>query len=145
VIVVDADLLIYAYDAGSVGHEKSRAWLEETLSGREPVGIPWQSLAAFLRVMTNPKLYDRRYSLDEAMVIVESWMAQSNVRILAPGEDHWSQFRRMMLGGSASGPLISDAEIAALTIEYGGVLHTADRDFARFPGLRWVNPLEATG
>jgi hypothetical protein len=91
--------------------------------------------------MTNPKLYDRRYSLDEAMVIVESWMAQSNVRILAPGEDHWSQFRRMMLGGSASGPLISDAEIAALTIEYGGVLHTADRDFARFPGLRWVNPL----
>jgi hypothetical protein len=141
VIVVDANLLIYAYDTGSVRYEKSRSWLEEALSGREPVGLPWQSLAAFLRVMTNPKLYDRRYSLDEATEIVESWTAQSNVRLLAPAEDHWSQFRGMILGGSASGPLISDAELAALTVEYGGLLHTADRDFARFPGLRWVNPL----
>jgi hypothetical protein len=141
VIVVDANLLIYAYDTGSVRHEASRAWLEEALSGREPVGLPWQSVAAFLRVMTNPKLYDRRYSLGEATGIVETWMAQSSVRILAPAEDHWLQFRTMILNGSASGPLVSDAEIAALTIEYGGVLHTADRDFARFPGLRWVNPL----
>jgi hypothetical protein len=86
-------------------------------------------------------LYDRRYALDEATGIIEAWMAQSNVRILALAEGHWLQFRAMILAGSASGPLISDAEIAALTIEYGGVLHTADRDFARFPGLRWVNPL----
>ena len=141
-IVVDANLLIYAYDTGSVRYEAGRAWLEETLSGREPVGLPWLSLAAFLRVMTNPKLYERRYSLDEATGILEAWMAQSNVRILAPAEDHWLQFRTMILDGSASGPLISDAEIAALTIEHGGVLHTVDRDFARFPGLRWVNPLQ---
>ncbi len=62
--------------------------------------------------------------------------------MLAPGERHWSLFRQMLLGGKASGPLTTDAELAALTIECGGVLYTTDRDFARFPGLRWVNPLE---
>jgi uncharacterized protein len=140
-IVVDANLLIYAYDTASAQHEKSRAWLEEVFSEIELVGLPWQSLAAFLRVMTNPKLHGRQYNLNEASDIVESWMARSNVRILAPGDDHWLQFRKMIVEGQAAGPMISDAELAALTIEYGGVLHTADRDFARFSGLRWMNPL----
>ena len=140
-IVVDANLLIYAYDKASPHYEKSCSWLEEVLSGRDPVGLPWQSIAAFLRVMTNPKLHGRQYSLNEGTEIVDDWMAQSNVRILTPADDHWLQFRRIIMEGSASGRLISDAELAALTIEYGGVLHTTDRDFARFPGLRWVNPL----
>jgi toxin-antitoxin system PIN domain toxin len=141
VIVVDANLLIYAYDKASPRYEKSRSWLEDALSGLDVVGLPWQSIAAFLRVMTNPKLHGRQYSLDEATEIVDAWMAQSNIRILTPSDDHWFHFRRMMLEGSASGSLASDAEIAALTIENGGVLHTVDRDFARFPGLHWVNPL----
>ncbi len=140
-IVVDANLLIYAYDTASLQHGKSRAWLEEALSGLELVGLPWQSVAAFLRVMTNPKLHGRQYVLNEATDLVESWIARSNVRILGPGDDHWVQFRRMIVEGQAAGPLISDAELAALTNEYGGVLYTADRDFARFPGLRWNNPL----
>lgn len=139
--MVDANLLIYAYDTASAQHEKSRAWLEEVFSDIELVGLPWQSLAAFLRVMTNPKLHGRQYSLNEASGIVESWMARSNVRILAPGDDHWLQFRKVIVEGQASGPLVSDAQLAAVTIEYGGVLHTTDRDFARFPGLRWKNPL----
>ena len=140
-IVVDANLLIYAYDTASLHYEKSRDWLEGVFSGIEPTALPWQSVAAFLRVMTNPKLHGRQYSLNEAGDIIQDWMAQSNVRILAPSDDHWVQFRRMMVEGQASGPLISDAELAALTIEYGGVLYTTDRDFARFPGLRWKNPL----
>ena len=140
-IVVDANLLIYAYDTASRVYEKSRDWLEDAFSGADAVGLPWQSIAAFLRVMTNPKLHGRQYSLTEATEIVEAWLAQSQVRILTPTDDHWAQFRRMILEGSASGPLASDAELAALTLEYGGVLYTADRDFARFPGLRWVNPL----
>ena len=139
-IVVDANLLIYAYDTASPRCKESRAWLEEVLSGAEPVGLPWQSVAAFLRVVTNPKLRGRQYSLNEAATIVEDWMAQSRVRILTPTDEHWLQFRKMIFDGNASGPLVSDAELAALTIEYGGVLHTTDRDFARFPGLRWVNP-----
>jgi predicted nucleic acid-binding protein len=73
--------------------------------------------------------------------VVEEWLQQPNVQVLAPGDQHWSVLRRMILEGRASGPLVRDAQIAALTIEFGGVLHTADRDFARFPGLRWKNPL----
>lgn len=140
-IVIDANLLIYAYDTAAPLHEKSVAWLEDALSGTDPMGLPWQSIAAFLRVMTNPKLRGRQYDRKEAAEIIEAWMAQPNVLILIPTDQHWPQFRRMILDGSASGPLISDAQIAALTVEYGGVLYTADRDFARFPGLRWVNPL----
>jgi hypothetical protein len=141
VIVVDANLLIYSYDKSSPHYEKSRSWLEDALSDVEIVGLPWQSVGAFLRVMTNPKLHGRQYSLNEAAEIVDAWMGQGNVRVLTPTDDHWFQFRRMIIEGTASGSLAGDAEIAALTIEYGGVLHTADRDFARFPGLRWVNPL----
>lgn len=140
-IVVDANLLIYAYDTAAPRHEKSRVWLEEGFSGLELIGLPWQSITAFLRVMTNPKLHGRGYSVDEATEIIESWIARSNVRILSPGDDHWRYFRKMIVDGQAMGPLISDAELAALTVEYGGVLHTNDRDFARFPGLRWQNPL----
>jgi hypothetical protein len=141
VIVVDANLLIYAYDTAALQYEKARGWVEEAFSSIEPVGIPWQSVAAFLRVMTNPKLHGRQYTANEAAGIIEDWMARPNVRILSAADDHWRQFRRMIVDGSATGPLVSDAEIAALTVEYGGVLYTADRDFARFPGLRLKNPL----
>ncbi len=82
-----------------------------------------------------------RVPLTAAVEAVEDWLESPNVQILVPGDKHWSVFRRMVIEGQAPGPLVSDAEIAALTIEFGGVLHTADRDFARFPGLRWVNPL----
>lgn len=78
----------------------------------------------------------------EAAYEVEEWLAQPSVRILVPGDGHWTILRRMVIEGQASGTLVSDAEVAALTIEYGGVLYSADRDFARFPGLRWKNPLE---
>lgn len=78
------------------------------------------------------------------MQTVEEWLAQPNVRVLTPGDRHWGLLRRIILEASASGPLVSDAELATLTIEHGGVLHTADRDFARFPGLRWTNPLIMT-
>lgn len=140
-IVIDANLLIYAYDLASADHKKSLVWLENVLSGAETVGLPWQSLSAFLRVTTNRRLAGRRVAVEQAVQIVEEWLQQPNVQMLVPGDQHWSVLRRMILEGRASGPLVSDAQIAALTIEYGGVLHTADRDFARFPGLRWKNPL----
>jgi len=141
VIVIDANLLIYSYDVNSAEHQESRSWLEAVLSGTESVGVPWQCICAFIRVVTNRGLAGMRVPLKDAISVVEDWLQSSNVRILLPGEQHWSVFRRMVIEGQASGVLVSDAEIAALTIECGGVLHTADRDFARFPGLRWVNPL----
>ena len=140
-IVVDANLLIYSYDVRSADHKKSVAWLEEVLSGDETVGLPWQSVTAFLRVVTNRRLPGVRATVEQALLAVEEWLREPNVQMLSSGDQHWSVLRRMIVDGQASGALVSDAEIAALTVEYGGVLHTADRDFARFPGLRWVNPL----
>ena len=140
-IVIDANLLIYSYDRDSAHHKKSLAWLEEVLSGAEAVGLPWQSVSAFLRVITNRRLPKMRVSVEQAVQVVEEWLQQPNVRILVPGDQHWSVFRQMIVQGRASGALVSNAEIAALTTEYGGVLYTADRDFARFPGLRWKDPL----
>jgi toxin-antitoxin system PIN domain toxin len=142
VIVCDANLLIDSYNTGSARHAEARAWLEEIFSGTHMVGLPWQAASAFLRVMTNKKLPGERFSLAQATQIVDLWLARTNVRVLVPGDHYWPLFRRMVIEGQASGSLVSDAEIAALTLEYGGVLYTADRDFARFPGLRWKNPLE---
>ena len=141
-IVLDANLLIYSYNSGSSHHAGARAWLENTLSSIEVVGLPWQAVSAFLRVMTNPKLPAERFDLEQAARIVDLWLAHPNVQVLTPGAGYWPLFRRMVIEGRAAGPRVSDAEIAALTMEYGGVLYTADRDFARFPGLRWKNPLE---
>lgn len=140
-IVIDANLLIYAYDLESSSHAKSRTWLEKTLSDGDAVGLPWQTISAFLRVLTNRKLPGSRLAVKHAIQIVEDWLEQPNVQIIEAGDRHWSLFRRMIIEGQASGPLVSDAHLAALTIEYGGVLHTADLDFARFPGLRWMNPI----
>ena len=140
-IVLDANLLIYAYDSGASQHRKARAWVEEAFSGTDAVGLPWQAIYAFLRFMTNRRLPGTRFTAQQASQIVDGWLEQPNVRVLAPEDRHWFLLRRMLVEGQASGALVSDAVIAALTMECGGVLHTADRDFARFPGLRWVNPL----
>lgn len=141
-IVIDVNILLYAHSVPSPRQEKARTWLESALSSDEPVGLPWQVISAFLRIVTNPKLPGLSRSREAAMGTVDEWLAQPNVRVLTPGDGHWRLFRRMVMEGQAAGDLVSDAQIAALTIEYGGVLHTADRDFARFPGLRWVNPLQ---
>jgi toxin-antitoxin system PIN domain toxin len=140
-IVVDANLLIYSYDTDAIDHVKSSAWVAKVFSGTEPVGLPWQTVTAFLRVVTNRRLPGKRVTLQEAIVAVEEWLEQPNVRILAPGENHWPLLKQLIVEGAASGPLVTDAQLAALATEYGGVLYTADQDFARFPGLQWVNPL----
>ena len=140
-IVIDANLLLCAYDPASPHHGNARSWIEQTFSGNEAIGIPWLSVAAFLRIATNAKLPGQGVAFDRAAQVVDEWLGQPNVRLLAPGERHWPLFRQMITDGQARGPLVSDAQLAALTIEHGGVLHTTDRDFARFPGLRWTNPI----
>ena len=142
-IVLDANLLLYAYDSDSQQHAKARAWIEQTFSNGTPVGLPWQTVTAFLRIVTNPRLSGKRFTPEEAIQIVDQWLTQPNVSLLPAGEQHWSLLRQMIKDGQTRGPMISDADLAALTIEYGGVLHTTDRDFARFPALRWTNPLES--
>jgi toxin-antitoxin system PIN domain toxin len=142
VIVLDANILLYAYDGSSPQHMKARDWLEQVLSGTDPVGLPWQTVSAFMRILTNLRLPGPRFAIGEVVEVVDGWFDQPNVQALTPGDGHWTLFRQMVAGGQASGPLVSDAHLAALTLEYGGVLHTTDRDFGRFPGLRWKNPLQ---
>jgi uncharacterized protein len=141
VIVIDANLLLYAYSAPTTKQEKALTWLEATFSSGDSVGLSWQVISAFIRIASNPKLPQLRRPVEEVARRVDQWLEQPSVRVLVPGDNHWNIFRQMIVEGQASGDLVSDAQIAALTIEYGGVLHTTDRDFARFPGLRWTNPL----
>lgn len=140
-IVLDANLLLYAYDIACAEHKRARAWLEDIFSAPEPVGLPWQTVSAFLRIHTDPRLPGDRFTMEQAVLVVDQWTILPNVQFFAPGARHWFQFRRLLIEGKVRGPMTTDAELAALTIEYGGVLHTTDRDFARFQGLRWTNPL----
>lgn len=141
-ILVDANLLLYAYHARAEQHRAARAWLEATLSGSELVRFPWLALWAFLRITTSPRVFERPLSPGEATAAVSSWLAQPVAAVLEPSERYWEILGGLMREGQVAGPLVTDAAIAALAIEHGATLHTTDRDFARFPGLKWCNPLQ---
>jgi toxin-antitoxin system PIN domain toxin len=141
VILVDANLLLYAYDANSREHARAKAWLEDVLSRTEQVGFAWVTILAFLRIATNPRALASPLPPDEAVSIVESWLAQPCVVLVSPGERHGSILGPMLARDQVRGPLVMDAHLAALALEQGAVLATHDRDFARFDGLRTVMPL----
>jgi toxin-antitoxin system PIN domain toxin len=141
-IAPDANLLVYAYEASSPFYSKARIWFERILSANEPVGIPVLCLHAFLRFVTNPRIVESPLALPDAIALTNSWLALPQVRILHPGERHWRILQQLSTEVRLSGAQITDAAIAAIAIEYGATVHTNDRDFARFPGLRWQNPLE---
>lgn len=140
-ILVDANLLLYAYHPRSEHHEASRTWLDGVLSRSELVRFAWQTLWAFLRISTNPRVFERPLTISEAEATVASWLAQPPVGILEPSDRHWDILRGLMREGQTTGPLIMDAVLASIAIEHGATLHTTDRDFSRFPGLSWKNPL----
>ncbi len=140
-IVLDANLLVYAYDASSSRHERARSWLEEALGGDEAVGFPLISLLAFVRVCTNPNLFEDPLTVAEAVGIVPSWLAQPSAGVTEPTDRHWDVLESICAAGQARGPLIMNAHLAALAMEHGATLCTTDRDFARFPGLRFADPL----
>ena len=140
-ILVDANLLLYAYNRRAAQHEASRAWLESVLSGSEFVRFAWVSLWAFTRISTDPRVFERPLSAPEAAAAVSSWLEQPVAGILDPGERHLEIFSRLLVEGQAAGPLVMDAALAAIAIEHGATLYTTDRDFARFPGLDWLDPL----
>jgi toxin-antitoxin system PIN domain toxin len=141
VILIDANLLLYAYHPRSEQHEKSRSWLESVLAGPELVRFAWLTLWAFLRIATNSRVFARPLSTSEAEAAISSWLAQPAAGILEPGDRHWDILRDLVRDGQATGPLVMDAVLAAIAVEHGALLCTTDRDFARFSGLRWANPL----
>jgi uncharacterized protein len=140
VILVDANLLLYAYHPRADQHEKSRAWLEAVLSGRDLVRFAWLTLWAFLRIATNPRAFQHP-SASEAEAAVASWLAQPVAGIVEPGEQHWDILRQIIRQGQATGPLVMDAVLAAIAIEHGATICTTDRDFSRFPNVKWMNPI----
>lgn len=139
-ILVDANLLIYAYDLASPFHSEARKWLVEAISSETTVGVSWSGIQAFLRYMTNPR-FPGRPTPEAAMHAVSDWLAEEHVVVLAPGPRHWQILSSLIGDARAYGPLITDAHIAALAIEHGATLCTHDRDFARFPKLKIEYPL----
>jgi hypothetical protein len=141
VILVDANLLLYAYHPRAEQHETSRAWLEGVLSGPDLVRFAWLTLWAFLRIATNPRVFERPLSTSEAEAAISSWLDPPAAGILDPAERHWEILRGLVHDGQAAGPLVMDAVLAAIALEHGATVCTTDRDFSRFPGLKWRNPL----
>ena len=140
-ILVDADLLLHAYNPRSADHDRSRAWLETTLSGTSLVRFAWVTLWAFIRIGTSPRVF-RAAPHRERSGRLHLAVARAAVRRRAqPGDRHWGILQRLLAEGQAAGPLAMDAALAAIAIEHGATLCTTDRDFSRFPGLRWRNPL----
>ena len=140
-ILVDANILLYARVAGFPQHEVARAWLDEKLNGVPGVALPWQSLLAFVRLASNPRIFERPLSATEAWQQVEEWLACPGTWTPEPTENHERILRSLIPSVGNRPNLIPDANLAALALDYGLTLWSTDADFARFPGLRWKNPL----
>jgi toxin-antitoxin system PIN domain toxin len=141
VILVDANILLYAEDQLSPHHVKARTWWDDALSGSSPVCLCWTVLGAFLRIGTNPRVFEHPLSLDQAMTRVQSWLDQPCTRVVNPTARHWTVFEQLLREGQAVANLVTDAHLAALALEHGCEIISTDSDFSRFPGIRWRNPL----
>ncbi|MBW8876269.1 MAG: PIN domain-containing protein [Acidobacteria bacterium] len=143
-ILVDANLLIYAHNLTSPFHEPARRWLEGVFSASEPVGISWTSTLAFLRITTNPKAFTNSFTIEEATSIVEGWFMQPSVVLVQAGEKHLRILVQLLRESHVRGPLVMDAHQAALAIEHSATLCSTDSDFSIFPGLMYKNPLASS-
>ena len=139
-ILVDANVLLYTYQPRSEFHQRCRAWVEEAFSGEEPVCLAWVTVLAFIRISTNPRIFEQPLLAAEATAAVSSWLERPTVSVLEAGERCWEIFRRLLVEAQVSGPLVMDAFLAALALENGATLVTTDRDFTRFPNLKLRNP-----
>ena len=140
-IVPDLNLLVFTYSQASPFHDDARKWWEGLFNGAERVGIPWVVITGFVRLMTNRSAMDQPLAPSEAIDTVESWFRYPHVTPLNPGTEHLSLLRKALAAAGVGGNLVTDAHVAALAMEYQAEVHSNDADFARFPGLRWRNPL----
>jgi toxin-antitoxin system PIN domain toxin len=139
--LLDVNLLLYAVDESAPDHGRAKAWLEEVLSSSETVALPWVVLLAFLRLTTRATVFANALTPDEALDLVEGWLALPNVAVVHPGPRHAALLRELLAPLGTAGNLTTDAHLAALAREHGASLCSRDADFSRFPGLRWVDPL----
>jgi hypothetical protein len=139
--ILDVNLLIYAVNRDAPLHSKAKSWLEKSLVEVETVGFSWLAILAFVRLMTRPGLLQNSLSPERAFDLVGEWLNQPPARIVQPGPRHLAILRGLLTPLGTAGNLTSDAHLAALAIEQNALLCSCDNDFARFPGLRWKNPL----
>lgn len=141
-MIVDANVLLYAVDEQSVFHHVAKTWLTGAFNGVERVGLPWVSLLAFQRIITHPRVLEQPLTAQEAWGLVTDWLDADLAWIPNPGDQHHRIIGSLLCGGDVRGNLVTDAHLAALALEYGTSLCSFDSDFARFSGLRWINPLD---
>lgn len=142
-ILLDANLLVYAANHAAPEHEPARVWLDERLNASARVGLPWPSLLAFVRLVTNPNILTHPATMARAWQQVEEWLSCPVVWVPEPGAQHPEVLGQLLKGPTMTSRLVPDAHLAALAIEHGVTLCSTDGDFARFPGLKWENPLAA--
>ena len=140
-ILVDANILLYACNSAADFHAKSRDWLDEKLNGAAPVGLPWSSLLAFLRIATNPRVFRNPLTMAAAWEQAANWLSAEPVWAPEPTERHAAVLGKYLALPGVYANLVPDAHLAALAVEHGLTLCSTDGDFARFPDLRWINPL----
>ena len=141
-IVPDLDLLIYAYNDGSKFHQYAGVWWTELANGTEPIGVPWQVSNGFIRQISNPRVMNQPRTPTEATGVVAQWLSKKHIIALNPGPRYLEILEQFLTGTGATTRLVTDATIAALAMENGAEVHTNNaRDFQRFPGLMWRNPL----
>jgi toxin-antitoxin system PIN domain toxin len=141
VILVDANLLLYAANSAASDHAEARAWLDDRLNGSTRVGLPWASLLAFVRIATNPAIVRNPVSAAVAWRQCKAWLACEVVWIPLPGARHAQVLESLLAHRFMTSRLVPDAHLAALAIEHGLTLFSSDGDFAKFPQLKWENPL----
>jgi len=139
--IPDVNLLLYALDERSPHHARARSWVEQVLSGTETVGLSWQVLVAFVRLSTRHAVFEQPLTVHEAFDVVDGWLDQPPVTVVHPGRRHAAVLRELLAALGTAGNLTTDAHLAALAVEHGAELCSHDRDFGRFPGVRWVDPL----
>jgi toxin-antitoxin system PIN domain toxin len=140
-MLVDANILLYAVDETARQHLAARTWLENALNGSRRVGLPWQSLTAFVRIATHPRALDAPLSVAAAWQFVEDWLDAPAAWVPEPGRGHRELLGQLLHDLDLRGNLVSDAVLAAVCLEHGLAIVSADSDFARFPGLAWLNPV----
>lgn len=138
----DVNVLVYAHRPESPRHAETLDWLEAARRSDEPLGLTDLALSGFVRIATNPRIFRDPTPIEVALTFVDDLLASPAALRLAPGPRHWSVFRRLCVALGLRGGLVTDAYLAAIAIETGATLVTTDRDFARFPGLRWQHPLD---
>jgi toxin-antitoxin system PIN domain toxin len=141
VIIADVNLLVLAHNEAAPHHVRARAWWEDLLNERRPVGLAWAAALGFVRVVTHASVLVEPLHPREALARVRTWLAQPEVRVVEPGPRHLSILEDLFQATGVGGSLTTDTHLAALAIEHQAELHSNDADFGRFPGLRWTNPL----